>query len=72
MDGDSVPDLVVANQESDDLALLRGEGDGSFGPATFHDVGSGPRSVAIGDLNLDQVEDIVTAKDYDWESRLHG
>ncbi len=30
LDGDSVPDLVTANELSDDVSVLLGNGDGSF------------------------------------------
>ena len=34
VNGDGVPDLVTANQWSDNVSVLLGRGDGTFGPQT--------------------------------------
>jgi len=60
-DGDSFSDLVTANELSDDVSVLLGNGDGSFQVAASFAVGNGPRSVAVADLNGDNVPDLVTA-----------
>ena len=44
--GDSIPDLAVANDGSDNVSVLLGKGDGSFGSATNFPVGQDPWSVA--------------------------
>jgi hypothetical protein len=61
LDGDTVPDLVVANSSSDDVSVLLGNGDGSFQAAVSFAAGNGPRSVAVADLDGDTVRDLVTA-----------
>src|SRR5215210_1690374 len=47
--GDSAPDLAVANSQSDTVSVLLGQAGGGFsGPADFA-AGDGPVSVAVGD-----------------------
>ena len=55
------PDLAVANQLSDNIAVLLGAGDGTFGLPTYFAAGAGPASLAIGDLDRDQIPDLVVA-----------
>ena len=43
------------------MSVLLGQGDGTFGTAQSVAVGSGPVSVAVGDLNGDGPPDLVTA-----------
>ena len=61
--GDSVRDLVTANESSDDVSILIGNGDGTFAAAQEFEVGRRPRSVAVGDLNGDAVPDLVVANE---------
>ncbi len=61
LDGDSVPDLVTANQGSHDVSVLLGNGDGTFQTAAAFAAGNSPRSVAVADLDGDTVLDLVTA-----------
>ena len=42
---------TVLNQDSDNVSVLLGNGDGTFQNAVNYDVDGGPRSVAIADLN---------------------
>jgi uncharacterized protein (TIGR03437 family) len=62
LNGDGIPDLVVANQVSCTLTVLRGVGDGFFepffGPVT---TGQSPRAVAVGDFNRDGKLDLAVA-----------
>ena len=60
---DGVPDLVTANFGSDDVSVLLGSGDGTFGPQQTFPVGDGPESVAVADLNANGALDLVTAND---------
>jgi len=51
----------VANQFSDDISVLLGNGDGTFAMEARFGVGGAPRSVAIGDLDGDGREDLAVA-----------
>ncbi len=61
---DGRPDLAVANSGSGSksISVLLGNGDGSFGAATYLALGTGPSSVAIGDLNDDGIPDLAAAR----------
>ncbi|MCB0857598.1 MAG: VCBS repeat-containing protein [Solirubrobacterales bacterium] len=60
LNGGSVPDLVVTNPFSDNVSVLLGDGDGSFGPPTsFATGGDGSRNVAIGNFNTDGFADLA-------------
>jgi hypothetical protein len=69
VNGDGRLDLAVANNRSDNVSVLLGHGDGTFQTAVNYPVGSCsgpgqrsfPWSVAIGDLNGDQVPDLAVA-----------
>ena len=61
LNGDGDLDLAVANQDSDNISVLLGNGDGSFQSAVNYGVGVGPQSVAIGDLNEDGDLDLAVA-----------
>ncbi|MGF1528805.1 MAG: FG-GAP repeat domain-containing protein, partial [Candidatus Competibacterales bacterium] len=57
--------IVTANLGFDDVSVLLGGGDGTFGPQTNFDVGRTPESVTLGDVNGDGRLDIVTANNVD-------
>lgn len=61
VDGDNSLDLVVANRQSDDVAVLLGDGTGEFSPSTSSpiSVGDSPSAVAAADLNADGAVDLV-------------
>ena len=64
LDGDGKPDLAVANYDSNNVSVLLNTGSaGSLGFATKVDypTGSGPYSVAIGDLDGDGKPDLAVA-----------
>ena len=63
VDGDGLLDVVTANQNSDDLSVLLGDGGGGFTAATGSPfaVGNGPRSISLGDVDGDGALDGVTA-----------
>ena len=51
----------MANDASDDVSVLLNQGDGTFAAAVAYDVGDGPRSVAIGDLDGVNGPDLAVA-----------
>ncbi|HEU4323433.1 MAG TPA: FG-GAP-like repeat-containing protein [Roseiflexaceae bacterium] len=59
INGDTHPDLVVANQTSDTVSVLLGNGDGTFQAAANTAVGSSPRSLAVADINHDGRRDVL-------------
>jgi Bacterial Ig-like domain (group 3)/FG-GAP-like repeat/Abnormal spindle-like microcephaly-assoc'd, ASPM-SPD-2-Hydin len=58
---DGVLDLAVANQSSNSVSVLLGNGDGTFQAASIYVTGTVPVSVAVGDFNGDGALDLVTA-----------
>src|SRR5207248_1158702 len=61
--GDGSHDLAVANECSDSVSILLGDGAGNFGAATNFDTGSFPLSVAVGDFNGDGAQDLAIPND---------
>ncbi|CAF3297399.1 unnamed protein product [Rotaria sp. Silwood2] len=63
INNDSLLDIVVANSGTDNIGIFFGNYNGSFAALITYSTekGSRPVSVAIGDLNSDQVLDIVVA-----------
>ena len=59
--GDSDPDLAVANFSSGNVSVLLGGADGSFGAATNFAAGATAESVAVGDFNGDNDPDLAVA-----------
>ena len=60
VNGDDIPDLIVANDDDDSAAILLGNGDGTFHPVGNVDVGASPESVVAGDFNGDGKLDFAT------------
>ncbi|UCE24264.1 MAG: VCBS repeat-containing protein [Candidatus Zixiibacteriota bacterium] len=58
-DGDGFDDLVTANANSNNVSILFGNGDGTFGTAVNYDAGTQPSSVAAGDLDNDSQIDLA-------------
>src|SRR5438270_872665 len=48
--GDGRLDLAVANQSSNTVSILLGNGDGTFQPAQDFATGAGPQSLAVDDF----------------------
>ena len=60
---DGVPDVVTANEESYNVSVLLGRGDGTFYTQKTFTVGTYPASVAVADVNGDRLPDLVTANE---------
>jgi hypothetical protein len=58
---DGAPDLVTANLEGDDVSILLGCGDGTFGAPEQAAAGPEPRAVAASDFNRDGRLDVAVA-----------
>ncbi len=57
--GDGKLDVVVANNNSDSVSILLGNGDGTFQPHVDYPVGSAPSTVLVGDFNGDGILDLA-------------
>jgi hypothetical protein len=62
-------DGVTSNPNGDNVSVLLGNGDGTFGPAVTYRSGHTPFSVAIGDFNGDGRPDLATAN---WDDNAVG
>ena len=63
--GDGHADLAVANEGTDTVTILLGDGTGHFTPEPAIAVGSHPRLVAVGDFNGDGFADLAVANSGD-------
>ncbi len=61
LNGDGRPDLAVANLNSGNVSVLRGNGDGTFAAPVNYVVGTSPRHLAVGDVNSDGKPDLAVA-----------
>ena len=61
VNGDGIPDLVVADAGSDALSVLLGNGNGTFQAPVSFAVGTDPLAVSLGDVNGDANLDLVGA-----------
>ncbi|HEY1657813.1 MAG TPA: VCBS repeat-containing protein [Candidatus Sulfotelmatobacter sp.] len=74
LDGDGNVDLVVVNGAcpndvcDDSVAVLIGNGDGTFQPPVYYATPPGPYGVVVGDFNGDGKLDIATANKNDYTS----
>ncbi len=53
LNGDGFTDIVTANQTTEDLSVLLGNGDGTFNPTVGYSAGFSLLGVALADLDLD-------------------
>ena len=58
-------DLAVANNGSDNVSVLLGNGTGGFGTPTILSAGVSPSSIAVGNLNADANPDLVVVNQSD-------
>jgi hypothetical protein len=57
---DGIPDLAIVNSLFDGtVAVLLGNGDGTFGSPTEYDVGEYPNAIAVADVNDDDKLDLI-------------
>lgn len=61
LDRDGKPDLVLANEATNNVLLLQGRGDGTFQTAGTLPTGSAPCSLSVGDLDGNGEPDIAVA-----------
>ena len=59
--GDGKPDLALADQQSNSVSILLGNGDGTFQTPLTYAAGANPQYLAIGDFNGDGKPDLAVA-----------
>jgi len=59
--GDNILDLAVANEFSNTVSILLGNGDGTFKNKVDYGIGGPPTSITIGDFNGDGKPDLATS-----------
>lgn len=61
---DGKSDIVTANNASQNISVLLGNGTGGFGSATNFKVPSRPTSVTVGDFNADGISDLAVTSSF--------
>jgi ankyrin repeat protein len=64
LDGDTDLDLAIANDNSDNVSILKNNGDGTFASAVNYGAGDGPESIFCADLDGDGDLDLAVANWY--------
>ncbi|MDA8082726.1 MAG: FG-GAP-like repeat-containing protein [Nitrospiraceae bacterium] len=59
LNGDAIPDIVTLDNGENKIAVLIGNGDGTFRAPVYYATGANPQDMAITDLNNDGKPDIV-------------
>jgi FG-GAP-like repeat len=62
LDGDTHPDLAVANDLSTNVSVLLNDGDGTFADPVGYEVGENPLWLAVGDFDGDADADLAVTK----------
>lgn len=63
--GDGNVDIAIANNGSNDVSILPGDGTGAFGAPQSFPVGNKPVAIAVGDFNGDGMPDLAIANNSD-------
>ena len=61
LNGDGSPDLATANLNGNNISVLLGNGNGTFGLPATYSAGTNPYSIAAGDFNGDGKVDLAVA-----------
>lgn len=61
LDGDSLPELLVVNEVSNNVTVLPGLATGYFGPARNYLTSGGPKDVVVADFTGDSRPDLLSA-----------
>ncbi len=61
LNGDGIPDMVIANFKDSTVSVYLGAGGGTFGSPTNYKVATNPINVVLGDMNNDGILDIITS-----------
>jgi hypothetical protein len=61
LNGDGIPDLIVANGGGNDVLVYLGLGNGEFGPGQAFYVGTDPVGITVADLTGDGIPDLIVA-----------
>jgi hypothetical protein len=64
LDADGHLDAIVSERNADDVAVYRGDGNGSFALGGTYAVGTFPSAVITGDLDGDSHPDVVVANEF--------
>jgi Ca2+-binding RTX toxin-like protein len=64
VNSDGQMDIITANQNSDNVTVLLGNGNGTFQSGISYPAGDDPFAMSLGDVNADDIVDIVTANLY--------
>ncbi|HUE75050.1 MAG TPA: FG-GAP-like repeat-containing protein, partial [Pirellulaceae bacterium] len=65
VNADGRPDMIVASWSGNSIDVRLGNADGTFGGTLSFPTGTGPNSVAVGDLTGDGIPDLATANSGD-------
>lgn len=71
LNNDAKPDLAVANSVGNNVSILIGNGDGTFGAKTDFDIAANVYAIVIADFNGDTKPDLATASTIFTASQLN-